>query len=234
MSHGVDGKVTRIWAKLVKPMKTFGNAGLGSTLLLVFQSASLGFALSRGSDSIVSIMGAARHLVELEEVEGAYNFYLALSSLSPSYLARIGYLGLPDASSSLSLQDILSRGVTFSVLLREASHYDIVSRDLVTGFEISLGLLVNIICSHGFMEGVAKATYFTAASYGDMLLKRKIGVKLEQLWLRAWKGNRWALYELSLLLDDYGVGPGSSADLAVNAAARCLYEHLLGLRRARR
>ena len=227
LAHGVAVRVLPVWRRVVELVAPLGNPGAGSTLLLTLQAAGLGYAVERvGSDALEHVMGGCRAVVESEGVEGAEALYRALLAVAPSYLARIGYSGLPDASTSLAPSLVREAGVTLNLVAREASLYDTVMLDVATCFTVSLGYAYPLVCSSDLLDAIARATHLVAGVYGDMLVRRKLGREPRGLWLEAARGSRRALEELSKLLDGAGVGPGSAADVVVNAAARCVYDRL--------
>ena len=217
----------RLWSSAVEELaaRGWGNPSMGSLLLLSLHAASLGWSLSRrGCDSVEAVMGSSRELIEYTGVNGAVEFYRALTIVKPSYLGRLSWAGLPDASSPTSLQEVVDKRVTLWELLSKASIYDPVARDAARGFELSLGLALGELeessCRLG--EAVEKATLLLIALEGDLLLRRKLGFEPRRLALEAYHGSETARAELWAVLK--GSGPGSVADVVVNALARLLYE----------
>lgn len=188
--------VSREWAKACRETLFYGNTSAGSMLLLVFQAAALGYSLAtRGSDGIGAVMGSLVELLGYED-ELPSMFYRIYNWLSPSYLARIGYNGMPDIRNPL-YEDQLPGPVEFAC---KAGLYDNVLGELCTGFQQSLGYAYPVLREalargEGLRRAVASATVEVVNAYGDFLSKRK---------------GRWV--------------PGSSADIVVNATARLLYE----------
>ena len=191
-------RLASIWSRSCREALVYGNTSAGSLLLLVFQAGSLGYSLAtRGGDSVESVMGSARELVEMEGVDASIEFYRVYRWLSPSYLGRIGYSGLPDILSDTYLDSI----PPFNRLVCEAGLYDNVLGDLCTGFTVSLGYTLNLlrdrVLQGGARKAVAEATNTLVRVYGDFLLKRKASGKK---------------------------GPGAVADIVVNSVARLFYE----------
>jgi triphosphoribosyl-dephospho-CoA synthase len=206
---------------------------MGSTLLMAFQAAGLGFSLEAYEcDSVEHVMGATLNLVEREGVKGAVNVYRALQLVAPSYLARISVDGLPDATTGhLALEQLEESNVTLAELVGRAGIYDPVLRDLATGLSISLGYAYAIARSEfrggdevSIIRALERATYGVAGWHDDLVLKRKLGRSLRHLWELAYKGAQEALVMIRLELYGVEAGPGSSADVAVNAIARLVYE----------
>jgi triphosphoribosyl-dephospho-CoA synthetase len=203
----------------------WGNPAMGSLFLLSLQAASLGYTVSKtGSDRVEHVMGSSRALVEAVGVRGAQLFYDALLRLRPSYLGRLSWAGLPDASTSLGLWEVFEKRITLSQLLDRASLYDPVSRDAARQLQLSLGEILPVLseqrCRLG--EAVVRATLYALASAGDFLAFRKGGVNPRGLALEAYGGSAAAEAKLWGLLR--GSAIGSTADLVVSALARLLYE----------
>ncbi len=220
-----------LWARTVEELagRGWGNPAMGSLLLLSLQAASLGSCLERrGSDSLDCVMGMSRLLVEEAGVEGAKAFYRALAAASPSYLGRLSWAGLPDASSpSLALDGIVAARITLLDVLEKASLYDPVSRDASRYLELSMGIALPELVEHRdcIGEGVARATLLIVGLEGDFVAFRK------QLWggfrslaLEAYQGSTVALAMLWGLFRRGSAGPGSAADIVGNALARLVYE----------
>ena len=204
----------------------WGNPGMGMLFLLSLHAAALGYTVERlGTDDTVHVMGATRLLVEQVGVEGAKAFYRALQLVAPSYLGRLSWSGLPDATTGAhALAELWEKQVTLYELLAAASLYDPVARDAATGFSLSLGETLSLLLEHtdNLALAVKRATYYIAGFYGDFLLRRKRGSILGEMWLRAYMGDGAAEEKLYQLLKGVA-GPGSSADVVVNAVARLLY-----------
>ncbi|ABM80909.1 triphosphoribosyl-dephospho-CoA synthase [Hyperthermus butylicus] len=204
----------------------WGNPGMGMLFLLSLQAAALGYTVEKlGSDDDMHVMGAAQLLVEQAGVEGAKAFYRALQLVAPSYLGRLSWNGLPDATTGrLALAELWEKQVTLRELLAAASLYDPVARDAATGFSLSFGEIIPLLLEHAddLATGVRRATYYIAGFHGDFLLRRKRGGFLGELWRRAYMGDQAAEEELYRLLEG-AAGPGSSADVVANAVARLLY-----------
>ncbi len=222
-AQGRPGRFTRYWLWGVRETASLGNPGMGSLFLLSLQAASLGYTLQHlGRDNLEHVMGATRYVLEDAGEQGAKDFYQALETISPSYLGRISYAGLPDATTSLWRSELKS---SLHELLWEASLYDPVSRDAVNMMTYSLGYAYNTIKEEGLAEGVARANYCLAAWLGDLVAKRKTAIP-PSLLDRACNGDPAAEAMLWSLARREGAGPASTADLVVNALARIVYEKL--------
>jgi len=227
--HGSASDWVECWLSSVEAMVTsWGNPGLGSLFLLSLQAAALGQSLRRGrGDSVEAIMASSRIVVDESGVEAAVAFYRGLQLVSPGYLARISWSGLPEVDGRHSLEMLREAGVTLRALLEAASLYDPVSRDAVSFMALSLGMALPILRGEDCLErGVRRATYTLAGLEGDLLVSRKAGSICSELWLKAAEGDRRAEMELWRVLES--AGPGSVADVVVNAVARLLYEYLHG------
>ena len=221
-----DQRPTILWLKSCRDMTRYGNIGMGYTLLLTLQAAALGYSMWRkGSDKREHVMGSVVEVVDALGVDGAKDFYRCLQFVSPSYLWRIGYAGLPEVNGLYSLTLLAEKKVTFSRLLFEASIYDPVSKDIVEAMTYSLGYALDVIASQPTLEeGVFRATYGVASWIGDLILARKAGYIPRELLHKVAQGDKTVLTELEKLLGE-DAGPGSAADLVVNAVARLVYEH---------
>ncbi len=233
--RSIEAPATSPWLEGVKLFTSVGgNPGLGSTLLLSLQAASLGYALELyGDDELEHVMGSSEAIVELEGVQGAVNFYRGLQLAAPSYLGRVGYLGLPDAAAGpLALNELEERGVTLAELALKGSLYDPVLRDVASCLAVSLGYAYSVASAAlggdelSVLAAVEAATYAVAGWLDDLVLKRKLGRSLRSLWELAFRGSPEARLLLQLELSGAEAGPGSAADVVVNAAARLVYEIL--------
>ena len=212
----------RCWLRAVRRMRKWGNPGLGSLFLLSLQAASLGYAYEKLREvRLENVMGSSRIVIESCGTKGARYFYDALYMVRPSYLGRISWLGLPDAtqrqsSVSISLYDLAWLGALYDNVLRDASRL----------LELSLGIALPELRRWPCIAlGVKKATYLVAGLFPDFLLRRKTGEGYEDYWMRAYVGDPGAE---NLLYEELGSrGPGSVADIVVNALARYLFEAML-------
>ena len=215
------------WVEAVKRSIRWGNAGAGMLLLFALQAAALGYSLAKySSDNIYHVMGSAKAAVEAAGVEGALSFYTAMEIVSPRYLARIAYGGMPSITDGgLAKQDILEKRLTLANILAEASLYDPVSKDAYTGFTISFGEAYPAIDLADLEKSLPKTTYCIAALEGDLLVKRKaFNPILAQQVLKLLCEERSPPVDPRDVLG--GGGPGSSADIVANALARRFYELL--------
>ena len=210
------------WFRAVRSMRRWGNPGLGSMFLLSLQAACLGYSYERLADpGLEHVMGATGILLRLCGPRGAKYFYDALYMLRPSYLGRLSWAGLPDASQR---QDSISIGL--EDLASAASLYDIVLRDATRLMELSLGIVLPVLReTQCLAAGVKKVTYLLAWMLDDFLLKRKKGRSFQELWLRAYGGDEEAVKRLYEELGE--AGPGAVADIVVNALARRIFESLV-------
>lgn len=216
--------LTTLWRRAIEELAWLGNPAMGSLLLLVFQAGGLGCSIGRyGADKLEYVMGCVKSLAEHSGVEAAKDFYRVLFTLSPSYLYRIEWDGLPDASTPTSLDDIESRGIEFKELACKASLYDQVLGDLCRGMEYSLGLIYSILrdkMEEGLLKAIIQATLESVEILGDFVLYRKTGYRqLNPLIASHDK-------EVDTVLALLRAGPSSIADLVVNAVARLVYEAL--------
>ncbi len=213
----------KCWFNGVKEMsRLWGNTGLGSLFLLSLHSASTILALSKGLNSIENVMGFSQELIEISGVEGAVLFYKALSMLNPSYLYKISWSGLPDASNTSSWFEVYEKSITLRELLDLASIYDPVSRDAIRQFSISLGIAYPLIVEKYpcIESGVKNATHTTLLLEGDLLLRRKTQYKY--YLVKKYNEDSRTYSTLSKL----EAGPGSIADIVINALFRVLFERV--------
>ena len=210
------------WFRAVRSMRRWGNPGLGSLLLLSLQAAGLGYSYEKlGEPGLEHVMGATRALLRLCGPRGAKYFYDALYMLRPSYLGRLSWAGLPDAS-----QKQVSISIGLDSLVEYASLYDVVLRDAARLMELSLGVALPVLReTQCLAAGVEKTTYLLAWMLDDFLLKRKKGRSYKELWLQAYRGDEGAVRRLYEELGE--TGPGAVADIVVNALARRLFESLV-------
>lgn len=212
----------KCWFRAVRHMRRWGNPGLGSLFLLSLQAASLGYAYEKlGVIKLEHVMGSSRIVLEACNKEGTKYFYNTLYMLKPSYLGRVAWSGLPDATQrqdfiNISLYDLAQLGALYDNVLRDASRL----------LELSLGLALSELRKAPCISiGIKKATYLIAGLLPDFLLRRKTGKGYEDYWLRAYTGDKHAEHILYNELES--VGPGSAADIVVNALARYLFETIL-------
>ncbi|WP_317894801.1 triphosphoribosyl-dephospho-CoA synthase [Pyrofollis japonicus] len=219
-----SGTWCRCWNKAIRHMKRWGNVGLGSSLLLALQGAALGYAFEKYAKiSIDHVAGSTVYVLSLCGRAGTKYFYDSLRLLTPSYLGRLSWSGLPDAS-----QPLIDVGglPPFQELIKLASLYDPVSFDAHTMFSLSFGLALPILGETPCLTIATKrATYLLASMLDDFLLKRKLGRTLRSLWERAAEGDRSAEAELENILRHEG--PGSVADIVINALARRIFDALI-------
>lgn len=221
------------WRRSVEELARWGNPGLGMLFLQSLQAAAVGASAREERDlEDYAIMGWSRRLIEAEDIMGAVNFYAALHAVSPSYLGRISHGGLPDvATGLLALEEIVERGITLAYIADVASLYDPVLQDASRLLSISLGYILPLLeakaKSHGVIEAVKRVLYHAAARLDDFIMKRKLGEeanKAKELFSEAEHGSILAESLLWRFFRGKRAGPGSIADLLVNALTRLLYK----------
>ncbi len=222
---------TRCWLAAVKKLARLGeNTAMGSLLLQTLQAAATGAAEAKQLHRVEHVMGHTRILLEAEGAEGAGNLYKALRLLNPSYLARISYSGLPDATDPTETPQ--TKQITLAEIADTAAAYDPVLREAARHMQTSLGPLLDLarrLHQQGETptETMKQVTLQALALEGDLLLRRKLGPQAEaeaaQLAREA-AHNPTAEARLWRLLKH--AGPGSAADLAANTMARLAYEKL--------
>jgi len=222
---------TGCWLEAVREMAArWGNTGMGMLFLLSLQSHAVGQAAGLGrADRDEAVMGASRLSLEGEGVEGAVAFYRGLAAAHPSYLWRLSWAGLPDASApGLALAAVREGRVTLARLADAAGLYDPVLRDAARLLSLSLGYLAPLMLEEaarlGLVEALRLATLEAAAVFGDLLVARKLGLRVPGIG-----GQLPASVEARLWRLMRQAGPGSAADLAAAAAARLLLLSWLGV-----
>lgn len=225
---------TGCWLRAVEEMaRRWGNTGLGMLWLLALQSHAVGLAARHGREAVdEAVMGASVWSVEAEGVEGAAAFYRGLGLVSPGYLWRVSWSGLPDASCpGLAVWELRERGIGLAELARAAALYDPVMADTSGMLGVSLGFLYPLLLEEagrrGLVEALRVATLRAALVYGDLLARRKLPGGWEGVAREAAGGSEVAWALLWRLLR--GAGPGSAADLVAAAVARLLFLSWLGL-----
>lgn len=224
---------TYCWRKSVEELAYWGNPGLGILFLQSLQAAAVGAsAREERDDSDYAVMGWSRRLIEAEGVEGALNFYATLQAVAPSYLGRISYNGLPDATNGLlALMELEEKRVTLAHIVDTGALYDPVLHDASRLLGVSLGYILPLLedkaKSIGVMEAAKTVLYHAAARLEDLIMKRKLGEELDRvkrLFLEAEQGSVYAESQLWRFFRGRKAGPGSLADLVANALTRLLYK----------
>ncbi len=223
--EGAPGRFTLYWLKGVIRTKDLGNPGMGSLFLLALQASSLGLSLrTLESDSIIHVMGSTSKVIDEAGSKGALDFLRVLHIVSPSYIGRISYGGLPDVTSRTCLE--YAKRLSLREVLDIASLYDPVARDAVRFMTYSLGYAYETILEEGVIEGVKKANYCLASWLGDLVSFRKVGAT-SRVYEEACRGADIEEALLWSILKEGG-GPASTADIVVNALARVFYDFLAG------
>ncbi len=214
-----------------------GNTCLGTSLLLAPLAAALGYLYTR-RESMESERLAAegtRLLREFSTVSDAVEYYKAIRVASPSYLRPEDYTEpLPNVWDPRFSQKIIARGYRLWDILVYSSKKDVVAREVISGYKISLGAsryLRERLEVHGYWNRAVVETYLWVLSrvqdtvivlkHGEELAKdvQNRARELLKIVEESWENSLSLLKEFDSYLGSRGVNPGSSADIVATAIA---------------
>ena len=191
---GKEGKIEQIGIgelikKAVKNVKRWhkgGNTHLGISFLFIPVAASVGLLKSREAEiNHNNIKEAFKQIVRATTPEDAIHGYEAILIASSAALGRLKSVRAPDLSANDFKERILKEGVTLFDTMKISSEWDNISKEWVTGLEISVKTgLRTFLSTYSETKNVNIATVHTfltiLAKYPDTFIARKIGVEFEE------------------------------------------------------
>ena len=161
-----------------------GNTHLGVCLLFIPLSASAAKTyIETGEISSNILQNNVIEVMRSTTPQDAAAVYEAIALVSsPHELGRINNKRAPDLNDKQAIRKILERELTLFDIMKEASSYDTVARELTTGMETSFGIGqkelietfnstndINIAIVHTFLRILSKIP--------DTFIARKVGLK---------------------------------------------------------
>ncbi len=221
--------------KTSKRLHGGGNTCLGTSILLVPMSLSIGYLLRRGEriGAREVTTCATRLLMRWSTVEDSIYFYKAVRTAAPSYVRAWNPLPrLPDVFDEGFSEQLRARGLTLWRLLDACSAIDIVCREVVEMYPLTLKALSvlrgEVERSGSLNEAVVKTYMSLLSEVLDTMVLRKLGLEraLEvrrkaRAALSCGSDILSAAQELDAELRRDGINPGSIADVV--AACLSLY-----------
>jgi len=163
-----------------------GNTHLGVCLLFVpLAVAAAKTYIEEGGFPTASLRGNIQSVMRSTTPVDAVKVYEAIRMVSsPRELGRVNNGRAPDLYDGNAKKKILNSGVTLFDVMMEASSYDTIARELVTGMEISFNVgFKEIIETFEFTKDINTAIVHTflriLSKFPDTFIARKIGLKKE-------------------------------------------------------
>ncbi|MEM2110492.1 MAG: triphosphoribosyl-dephospho-CoA synthase [Candidatus Bathyarchaeia archaeon] len=161
-----------------------GNTHLGVCLLFIpLATAAAKTYVERDMVSPDFLRDNVKEIMASTTPEDAVNVYEAITLVSsPHELGRISDVQAPDLLDKRAKRKILANGVSLFAVMKEASSYDSIASELVTGMEISFQIGykelmetfnltrdINVATVHTFLRILSKIP--------DTFIARKVGIK---------------------------------------------------------
>ncbi|MHC1635995.1 MAG: triphosphoribosyl-dephospho-CoA synthase [Candidatus Methanospirareceae archaeon] len=194
-----------------------GNTHFGSLLLLIPLSIAAGL-----SKKYEEIKGKAKEVVRMSTVEDAIELYNAFSKAKVK-VKEVEKLSVRNANS---IEEIKRKGLTFYDILSISASYDLISREIVGGFEKCFryaDIIKNLCKRVDINEAIMRAYLALLSEDIDTFVEMEFGVeKAKYVRERAKeivKGGykRGEIEDFDEELIKEGINPGSSADIIVAA-----------------
>ena len=163
-----------------------GNTHLGVCLLFIPLSAAAAKTyVEKGSFSTLFLRKNVWNIMRSTTPVDAIRVYEAIRMVSsPRELGKVNGEGAPDLYDKNAKKKILSSGVTLFDAMRDASSYDTIARELVTGMEISFNVgFRELVKTFKRTRDINVATVHTflriLSEFPDTFIARHIGLKKE-------------------------------------------------------
>ncbi len=212
---------------LVERFGLKSNIALGSLMLHLPLSVSLGLGVA---SSIYDLVSEARRVVESTGEDGAREYYRLLEYFKPSHLG-VYYGIVPSIGSGYYPRSLIEA--------LKASSWDIVHRELIEGYPITLEAL-NMLWDYGdpLEVNALRVTLILLARHGDTLIASKFGYSAYKkaiveariaLELIDKDGVYRAIEWLDNLWRPRGWNPGAILDIIATAISLYNYTRVLGI-----
>lgn len=227
------GEAIYLSVKFARKIHGGGNTNLGLATLLIPLAAGAAQCLPRLDTK--EIVLKARNIVKNSNVEDAIMFYKAIRVASPSYIKKSipEKTNLPDVYAE-NFEDELKRNhYTLWDIFTESSSWDIVSKELITGYPESIFVkrfIERNLNKIGWNNSVVSAYIHLLANRPDSLITRKSNKEMAILIMNeaanikklkkihSKKGLKM-LNELDEKLNALNLNPGSTADIIASGIA---------------
>jgi len=197
-----------------------GNTHFGALLLLIPLAMAAG-----ASDSCATpvLKYRASEIMQNTDVEDAIELYRAFPMAKVKVRRDVAEL---DVMNEASLEEIRNKQLSLFDILTISAPYDLISRELVGGFEKTFryaALIADFIRDKPLNEAITHAYLNLLAEEEDTFVKMKFGAEKSRYVKERAKGivdrgyRREELEEFDHELIIAGINPGSSADLIVAA-----------------
>ncbi len=197
-----------------------GNTHFGALLLLIPLAMAAG-----ASDSCATpvLKYRASEIMQNTDVEDAIELYRAFPVAKVKVRRDVAEL---DVMNEASLEEIRDKQLSLFDILTISAPYDLISRELVGGFEKTFryaALIADFIRDKPLNEAITHAYLNLLAEEEDTFVKMKFGAEKSRYVKERAKGivdrgyRREELEEFDHELIIAGINPGSSADLIVAA-----------------
>ena len=184
-----DVGVGRLVKRSVMDFKAWhrdGNTHLGISLLFTPLSAGAGYTFAeRGEVEPLHLRENVRRVMEATTALDAVEVYEAIKRAETAGLGRLEGVDAPDLTERGADEKILNRGQTLFELMELSSKWDNISREWVSGMEISFEVgyptLMKEYEETGKINTATVNTFLTILSrFPDTFIARKVGVKVAQ------------------------------------------------------
>ncbi len=169
-----------------------GNTHLGVCLLFIPLSvAAAKTYVEEGGFPITSLRGNIQEVMRSTTAIDAVRVYEAILMVSsPREMGRVSDGGAPDLYDRDAKKKMLDRGITLLDVMKEASSYDMVAKELTTGMEISFNIgFRELIKTFDYTKDINTATVHAflriLSEFPDTFIARKIGLRRESNIKRA-------------------------------------------------
>jgi len=212
-----------------------GNTCLGVATLLTPLAIASGFMLKKRGDVDVSVITkeAEKLVRKYTTVYDSIHFYKAIRYIKPSYISlKDETYGFPNILSKNYKSELLSRGLKLWDILKLSAKFDIVSKEVVEGYPLSLDAMKfleqKLNVGIDWNNAVLDTYLYMLSRVDDTLVLRKFGRKLMRVISRRAKkileagGSKTTNgYKMIIKLDKYleakNVNPGATADIIATA-----------------
>jgi triphosphoribosyl-dephospho-CoA synthase len=237
MSRNTVGDIIYGIVKSSVDLSGGGNTSLGSALLIVPLSLSIGFLRGMGKlkPDIYLITNTAKSFIEKHStVYDSIMLYKAIRYVSPSYIKKHRPVNTvyPDVWSPSYRKEIIEGGYRLWDILAYSSRYDMVAKEVVEGYIKSIELvnhLDNRLKNHRDWNRAIVETYlYLLSNELDTLIIRKCSVDIAKYVMEKAKElyrlciENWDMCLEDLKTFDYelhkeNINPGSTADIVASS-----------------